>query len=229
MQPGDVISYLEMCQKEGVNLQAGMNFRLRSGRTVVLMSLRPGAPYEDRVEENGEVLIYEGHDEPKRKGGPDPKTVDQPANNQSGSPTQNGRFMMAVEVFKAGRSDAEQVRVYEKLRSGIWAFAGVFRLTDGWQEVSGDRKVFKFRLEVSDSAANLGDAARDIEHTRVIPTPVKLEVWARDKGRCVECGSSDNLHFDHVIPYSQGGSSLVADNVQLLCARHNLSKGSRIR
>jgi hypothetical protein len=27
--PGDVISYLDMCREEGVNLQRGMNYRLR--------------------------------------------------------------------------------------------------------------------------------------------------------------------------------------------------------
>lgn len=49
IQPGDVISYLDMCQEEGVNLQRGMNFRLHRKQGVILMSLRPGAPYADRV------------------------------------------------------------------------------------------------------------------------------------------------------------------------------------
>jgi len=55
---GDVISYLDMCREEGVNLQRGMNFRLRGGLSVILMSLRAGAPYADRIEENGKILIY---------------------------------------------------------------------------------------------------------------------------------------------------------------------------
>ena len=42
------------------------------------------------------------------------------------------------------------------------------------------------------------------------------------------CGSEENLHFDHIIPFSRGGSSLTANNVQLLCARHNLEKRDRI-
>jgi 5-methylcytosine-specific restriction endonuclease McrA len=62
----------------------------------------------------------------------------------------------------------------------------------------------------------------------VIPSEVKLAVWKRDRGRCVTCGSEDNLHFDHVLAFSRGGSSLLAENVQLLCARHNLSKSDRI-
>lgn len=67
-----------------------------------------------------------------------------------------------------------------------------------------------------------------LEHGRIIPTSVKLAVWKRDKGVCVKCASRDNLHFDHVIPFSLGGASIVAENIQLLCARHNLEKHDRI-
>jgi 5-methylcytosine-specific restriction endonuclease McrA len=57
---------------------------------------------------------------------------------------------------------------------------------------------------------------------------MKVEVWKRDGGKCVFCGSRDNLHFDHDLPYSKGGSSLLAKNIQLLCARHNLQKHDKI-
>ena len=66
------------------------------------------------------------------------------------------------------------------------------------------------------------------EHARMIPSHVKVEVWARDKGQCTECGSSDHLHFDHIVPYTKGGTSLSAENIQLLCARHNLQKSDKI-
>jgi 5-methylcytosine-specific restriction endonuclease McrA len=66
-------------------------------------------------------------------------------------------------------------------------------------------------------------------HERLIPSAVKLEVWQRDKGQCVLCGSKENLHFDHDLPYSKGGSSLTAANIRLLCAKHNLSKGAKIQ
>ncbi|MDI6773699.1 MAG: HNH endonuclease signature motif containing protein [bacterium] len=68
----------------------------------------------------------------------------------------------------------------------------------------------------------------DVARRRVIPTAVKQEVWKRDGGRCVVCEATDELHFDHVIPFSRGGTSLVAENVQLLCARHNIEKHDRI-
>ena len=68
----------------------------------------------------------------------------------------------------------------------------------------------------------------ELPHNRLIPTPVKVEVWRRDRGQCVECGSTKNLHFDHDIPFSKGGSSLTAANVRLLCAKHNLEKSDKI-
>jgi hypothetical protein len=51
-----------------------------------------------------------------------------------------------------------------------------------------------------------------------IPETVKLVVWARDQGRCVRCGSTKNLHFDHIIPVSKGGGN-SEQNVQILCER----------
>src|SRR5437588_8323494 len=116
MNAGDVVSYLEMCAGFGVNLQRGMNFRLTPSESLILMSLRPGAPYADGVEEGGRVIIYEGHDIPLTKGGDDPKAVDQPEFLPSGRLTQNGLFADAVRRLKAGRADAERVKVFEKIR-----------------------------------------------------------------------------------------------------------------
>jgi 5-methylcytosine-specific restriction endonuclease McrA len=66
------------------------------------------------------------------------------------------------------------------------------------------------------------------EHDRLIPSRVKAEVWKRDKGQCVQCGSKDHLHFDHILPFSKGGTSIDVKNIQILCARHNLQKSDKI-
>lgn len=60
-----------------------------------------------------------------------------------------------------------------------------------------------------------------------IPEEVKFEVWRRDQGRCVKCGSQENLEFDHIIPFSKGGSS-TARNIQLLCQNCNRHKSDKI-
>lgn len=225
----EILSYLEMCQREGISLQRGMNFRAGNGYSIVLMSQRPNAPYRDRIEDNGASLIYEGHDEPNRKDGPDPKLVDQPAKTLGGKLTENGKFAEAARQFKRKESPAEPVRVYEKIHPGIWSNNGLFLLVDSWIENDGRRRVYKFKLTAAPADTPCPDEEPvDLEMTRLIPTAVKLEVWRRDGGRCVTCGATDNLHFDHIIPYSKGGTSLHADNIQLLCARHNLEKRDRI-
>jgi len=225
---GDVISYLEMCAEEGANLQRGMNYRLHGGCSVVLMSLRRGAPYLDGIADNGRVLIYEGHDISRIRDGPNPKEVDQPMFYPSGTLTQDGLFYEAAIRYKSNQSRPETVKVYEKIHSGIWVYNGLFELLDAWIEKAKNRNVFKFKLEIIDDLKNQDIKEKEIDSSRIIPSAIKLEVWKRDNGCCVRCGSTDNLHFDHIIPYSKGGSSLVAENIQLLCARHNISKKDRI-
>jgi len=225
----EIISYLEMCQREGLSLQRGMNFGVGDGHSVILMSQRPNAPYADELRESGTVLIYEGHDVPRSAAVPDPKRVDQPECTPSGRLTQNGLFHQAAQAAKAGGRTPERVRVYEKLRQGIWSYNGVFHLVDSWKEKVNGRLVFKFKLLAVEGEDEIDSSAgRRLVRRRVIPTHVKLEVWKRDGGRCVICGATDELHFDHIVPYAKGGTSLVAENVQLLCARHNIKKGDRI-
>jgi hypothetical protein len=225
----EIISYLQMCQRESSSLQRGMNFDLGTGYSVILMSVSPTAPYRDRFEGDGSTLIYEGHDAPRSESVPEPKVVDQPEFTPSGSPTQNGRFYRAAESHKRGHAPPHSVRVYEKIKQGIWSYNGMFHLVDAWRERDRKRTVFKFKLiAIQGEEPSVTRQELETDRRRIIPTDVKIEVWNRDKGRCVECGATDELHFDHVLPFSKGGTSLKAENVQLLCARHNLLKRDRI-
>jgi tetratricopeptide (TPR) repeat protein len=60
-----------------------------------------------------------------------------------------------------------------------------------------------------------------------IPEKVRHVVWRRDEGRCVKCGSQENLEFDHVIPILRGGAN-TERNLQLLCEPCNRGKGATI-
>jgi len=60
-----------------------------------------------------------------------------------------------------------------------------------------------------------------------IPEQIRIEVWRRDEGKCVQCGSKEKLEYDHIIPISKGGSN-TARNIQLLCETCNRSKGAKI-
>lgn len=218
-----------MCRREGTSLQQGMNYALGKNHSVILMSLRRNAPYRDQIEEDGTVLLYEGHDCPRISDLSNPKRVDQPERFPSGLLTQNGKFYKATQDFKKGDRPPERVRVYKKIQTGIWAYNGLFHLIDSWTERDEVRFVFRFRLVAVQELENSDLTPRaNVTRRRIIPTAVKLAVWKRDHGACVKCGARDELHFDHDLPWSKGGTSLNEGNVQLLCARHNLQKSDQI-
>ena len=228
-QVNQIVSYREMCnEEEQEQLQRGMNFNIHDGYSVVLMSVKPNAPYADRISDDGFTIYYEGHDVP----GDRLKRSDQPATNPGGSLTQNGFFCKAIDSAR-NTGDYPLVKVYEKLQMGIWTYRGLFEMKDYSVIERSDRKVFEFVFTIteqrlSDAEKHHEDKNIDLEQTRQIPGKVKLAVFKRDKGVCVRCGSKDNLHFDHILPYSKGGTSLKEENIQLLCARHNLQKSATI-
>jgi hypothetical protein len=226
----DILSYREMCDSENVQtLQRGMNFRLIPSYSVILMSQRSNAPYEDRIHSDGVTIEYEGHDVSRRSYDHNPKSEDQPNHLPSGKLTQNGLFINAAAAFKSGSSKPEIVKVYEKIMNGVWSLKGFFDLIDYKIVNDGNRNVYRFILRLTDKQSiDTSIANVQISHTRLIPSEVKKEVWKRDEGKCVICGSRENLHFDHDLPFSRGGTSLTAKNVRLLCMKHNLEKSAKI-
>ncbi len=105
----------------------------------------------------------------------------------------------------------------------LWHLAlsvrAVIRLV-GWSRATPEQKARIREALAAPVASPLG-------RTRQIPQDVKVAVAARDGGRCRVCGSTTDLQYDHVIPFSKGGSSLDPANIQLLCGYHNRLKGNR--
>mgnify|MGYP006288360197 CR=1 FL=1 len=60
---------------------------------------------------------------------------------------------------------------------------------------------------------------------RHVPGIFRERVRRRDGGRCVRCGSQEDLTVDHVRPFSRGGPT-VPRNLQLLCKSCNSSKSA---
>lgn len=59
-----------------------------------------------------------------------------------------------------------------------------------------------------------------------ISTKLRVRVFVRDSGKCVKCGSEENLQADHVIPESRGGPTTL-ENLQTLCGPCNSKKGAK--
>lgn len=88
------------------------------------------------------------------------------------------------------------------------------------------KKWLKKKKEELDSCRS-PNASQQKTFREPIPSNVRHEVWRRDQGRCVSCGSVERLEFDHLIPWSKGGSN-TARNLQLLCEVCNRKKGAKL-
>ena len=72
---------------------------------------------------------------------------------------------------------------------------------------------------------NTGEDFGTETRSRHISEDVKDSVWNRDGGECVQCGNNENLEFDHIIPYSKGGKTVVS-NGRASCPECNRSRGA---
>ncbi|MCB2048554.1 MAG: HNH endonuclease [Novosphingobium sp.] len=67
---------------------------------------------------------------------------------------------------------------------------------------------------------------------RDAPLGLRFKVLKRDNFRCVLCGDNPaknpecDLHVDHILPWSRGGST-VLENLRTLCANCNLGRSNR--
>lgn len=84
----------------------------------------------------------------------------------------------------------------------------------------------------SDTKPNVEISKDGVKHyTKREPSArLKVQVLMRDGNRCrlcgVECNDGlHNIHFDHIIPWSKGGET-VLENLQVLCSDCNLAKGN---
>jgi HNH endonuclease len=219
------LTFKMMCEREGLYFQRGMYFRHKPDHSVILSSGALDSNYDDLIDPKNEILIYQGHNAHRSKNTPFPQLVDQPEFNRNGTLSMNGRFFKAASDYAKSLAPPEAVRVYRKLGRGMWLDLKVFHLVDAWKESDGRRLVFKLKLRLFSEAVGKEDTALN---PRTISPKTRVAVWNRDAGRCVICGSTEFLHFDHIIPVSKGGGN-NPKNIRILCAKHNLAKSDQHR
>ena len=204
-----------------------MHFGAKDEYSVVLMSVQTDAPYDDQKIENG-IIIYQGHDNTELHQSLR-KSSDQ-SFTRYGKPTANSDFYKAASSYSEGSLALPRaVRVYEKIGTTYWTCLGFYALIKATFESNGYRKVFSFWLDPNFDFSNLDQSKlSELRHNRAIPREIKQYVMYRDKGRCKNCNSAENIQFDHVLPFSQGGTSLDANNIQILCVECNQKKGNSL-
>ena len=82
--------------------------------------------------------------------------------------------------------------------------------------------------EIKNLSAVGQDSSENDSDRKPISSEVRREVWRRDGGVCVKCGSRKNLEYDHIVPISKGGSN-TARNIELLCEACNRAKSNFIQ
>ena len=114
-------------------------------------------------------MIYEGHDAPRSHDLPDPKTIDQPERTPSGMVTENGKFYRSALQCKSEGAAPRSVRVYEKIRQGIWSYNGVFHLVDAWRERDGQRN--------AERGVRIGSSPRRTDGRRYLISAPGFRLW----------------------------------------------------
>jgi hypothetical protein len=104
------------------------------------------------------------------------------------------------------------------------------RHVQDFASVKGSSKIITadFTAEALKMLIPTDDTKETDENRYAIPFEVRIKVWRRDNGKCVKCGSRQNLEFDHIIPVSKGGSNTVR-NIELLCENCSRSKSDSIQ
>lgn len=151
---------------------------------------------------------------------------------------QAGRKLMELRWSKAQMAAAQQAQATEPVpvwrdgRRNLWLFSDGFYWEDDGLDAEDVKALVLQRkrrqAQKLQSARSLMRAEENGRSTRVAPsTELRRAVFERDGGRCVECGGSFDLQYDHILPVAHGGATTL-QNLQLLCADCNRRKSDSI-
>ena len=126
-------------------------------------------------------------------------------------------------------------KIWEKLindfdQKGVKELNPLFKKFDAVNKNRRQRNSEGYKFEPLRLIKITSNAQKIIKNTkseRHITQEIQDKVWNRDGGKCVQCGSNENLEFDHIIPHSKGGANTYR-NIQLLCEPCNRSKSNKI-
>jgi hypothetical protein len=171
-----------------------------------------------KTEEQGKIMYYRTQEPIVNMSRPG--IIARTLTNQEVEQQVNYPIKISGPNFWAYKNNLLQVSYGEYLRDEEISLYVKHYILDHENEVEEIRKQIQFLELILEKKGELGKREN-------IPEHVKMYVWRRDKGECVQCGSKQNLEFDHIIPVSKGGSS-TERNIQILCGKCNRRKTDKI-
>lgn len=133
------------------------------------------------------------------------------------------KYLESGAYHKASVSSEEEERhrlLYQQAQQEREKVSIALRIKEKYRRQQLEKIV---RQELIDSGELFGEQPK----RPPIPREIVDAVYKRDGGRCVFCGSTQNLQLDHIIPFSKGGATTL-DNMQLLCQKCNIEKSNKI-
>ncbi len=144
------------------------------------------------------------------------------------------------ELAEPEQSDAQAIRLLNRL----WCLNGVFAATPDCPLPNTKADLEELCLHVEEAFYLKDKRVRELQRrverlrtffavdckkaSRYVSDETKAIVIERDGGVCQECGSTENLHFDHDYLHSLGGSNDVV-NIRILCSSCNQKRGNLLR
>ncbi len=145
---------------------------------------------------------------------------------------------LSIDNDTVEKAHTEPINLDNSGYTDRWLYKNVLLKIESVGEILEEEEILKVKHFVLKEEKELNKITREVEafenfdKTQVsrrerIPNNVRLFVWQRDEGKCVNCGNKEKLEFDHIIPVIEGGAN-TERNIQLLCESCNRSKGRSI-
>jgi len=136
-----------------------------------------------------------------------------------------GKLSVEEIVLNENIEYGDKIYILESVHNYKWEEAN--ELIETAEKEKRKARLLLIKKKISKKALEMYSDIPVDDKRASLSDEVKLFVWNRDGGKCVKCGSTEKLEFDHVIPFSKGGSN-TARNIQLLCEKCNRSKGGEL-
>lgn len=138
---------------------------------------------------------------------------------------QYGKLSVEEIVLNENIEHQDKIEILKSVHNYYWEEAE--ELIKTAEKERSKARLLAIKRKISKKAFELYGNIPVDDKRAPLSDDVKLFVWNRDGGKCVKCGGREKLEFDHIIPFSKGGSDTTR-NIQLLCEKCNRSKGGEL-